>query len=1052
MFRPRLFRRAACVTLAALVAVLGRADDFPTPYDSGKPTGAPLAPADAANGFRVPAGFKVSVFAAEPDVRNPIAAAWDGRGRLWVAENYTYAERDKKFDLTLRDRVLVFTDADGDGRPEKRTVFLDNVQRLTSVEVGRGGVWLMCPPQLLFVPDRDMNVVPDGPAEVVLDGFDVPAENYHNFANGLRWGPDGWLYGRCGASAPGSVRSPEAGPSAAVPLAGGVWRYHPGRKVFEPLSHGTTNPWGHDWDARGEGFFVNSVNGHLWHLIPGAHYRRPHTVNANALIYEPMEMHADHWHFDTGKGWTASRNPTPGQDYGGGHAHSGALIYQGSQWPQAFRGKLLTLNLHGRRANVERLERAGSGFVAKREPDTLNAADLFFRGIDLTTGPDGSVFVLDWSDTGECHEHDGVHRNSGRIYRVTYGDPKPAAAPDLTKLSESKLGELQALGSEWHARAARRELLDRRTSGKDVSAAHDTLLGLVNAGKAGRGTWAVYTMHPAGGGVSASGDIAVVNPDSPQRLRGLWTLHGLGLTDDVLLVKLLDDPNEAVRTWAVRLLADAWPLDTPTGESRSESVTVPPGRIDRLARMAREDKSGLVRLALASTLQRLPVKDRPALAAALLSRAEDAADPNLPPLVWYGLIPLIKKDPSAVVPLAADGRYPKVRAWAAQRFAEVLANNPAPLDALLARTRDKDDAARRDVVAGMTAGFAGVRKAVPPASWKDYPRAFPDADMVAARGQVQGLEVVFGDGRALDDVRRLALDDKAELEPRKAALRTLIAARPADLRTVCEKLVKVRFLNAVALDGLVLSSDPAVGKLIAKSVRAFHPVDRPAVVAALASRPGFAAELLDQVAAGTIARTDLSAATARQIRGFNQPALTKRLAEVWGEVRESPADKAALMAQLRADLTPARLTAASPSRGRAVFAASCATCHKLFGAGGDIGPDLTGAGRKDLEYLLSNIADPSAVVTKDFQMTVLSLLDGRTVTGVVVAETDQAVTVQTAQARTVVPKADIDTRVQSTQSLMPDGLFQTLTPEQVRDLVAYLMADAQVELPAGAKP
>ncbi len=1017
MTRPRLLRRvAAVVALAGLAALLAPADDFPTPYDSGKPVGNPLPAADAARGFQVPAGFHVDVFAAEPAVRNPIALAWDGRGRLWVAENYTYAERDKKFDLNLRDRVVVFTDADGDGRPEKRTVFLDNVQRLTSVEVGRGGVWLMCPPQLLFVPDKDGDDKPDGPAEVVLDGFDVPAENYHNFANGLRWGPDGWLYGRCGASAPGSVRRPDAGPGSAIPLAGGVWRYHPERKVFEPLSHGTTNPWGHDWDERGEGFFVNSVNGHLWHLIPGAHYRRPHTVSPNPLVYEPMEMHADHWHFDTGKDWMASRDQKNSSDYGGGHAHSGAMIYLGNQWPAQYRGRLLTLNLHGRRTNAERLERSGSGFVGKRDPDLLNASDPFFRGIDLTYGPDGSGFVLDWSDTGECHEHDGVHRNSGRIFRVTHGDPKPTPAPDLAKLDAGALVDLHAHQNEWFVRAARRELADRAAAGKDVSGARARLLDRIGG------------------------------PDSLGRLRAVWTLATLGYADDGVLMKLLDDPDESVRAWAVRLLADAWPLDTVTGISRTEGVAVPSGRVDRFARMAREDASGLVRLVLASTLQRLPTRDRPALAAALLSRSEDAADLNLPPLVWYGLIPLIQADPSAVVPLAADGRYPKVREWAARRFAEMLAANPAPLDALLARTKNKDESTRRDIVAGMTAGLAGVRKATPPAAWNSYPKAFPTP---GTRSQVQGLDVVFGDGRALDEVRRLALDDKADLTLRKAALRSLTAARPPDLRAVCEKLLKVRFLNVAALEGLVLSDDPAVGKLIARSYRTFHPVDRPAVVDALASRPGFAAELLEQVGAGTITRAELSAAQARQIRGFDRPALTKRLAEVWGEFRDSPADKAALIAKLRADLTPAHLAAADKSKGRAVFAAVCATCHKLFGAGGETGPDLTGAGRKDLDYLLSNIADPSAVVTKDFQVTVFSLADGRTVSGIVAAETPQAVTVQTAQARVVVPRADIEARKQSTASLMPDGLLQSLGAGQVRDLVAYLMADAQVGLPPG---
>ena len=189
--------------------------------------------------------------------------------RLWIAENFTYSDITQKFDLGLRDRVVILEDSDADGRADRRTVFTDLVQRLTSVELGFGGAWLLCPPQLLFVPDRDGDDVPDGPAQVVLDGFTVATENHHTFANGLRWGPDGWLYGRCGASSPGEIGTPGTPATGRIPVRGGLWRYHPGRKRFEVLAHGTTNPWGHDWNALGEAFFINTVNGHLWHVIPG---------------------------------------------------------------------------------------------------------------------------------------------------------------------------------------------------------------------------------------------------------------------------------------------------------------------------------------------------------------------------------------------------------------------------------------------------------------------------------------------------------------------------------------------------------------------------------------------------------------------------------------------------------------------------------------------------------------------------------------------------------------------------------------------------------------
>ena len=191
--------------MTALCALaLARGDEFPAIYNSERDTNAVLlSPKESLAALKLPPGFSATMFASEPDVQNPIGMTWDTRGRLWVAENYTYAERSLKFDLRLRDRVLIFEDKDGDGHFDSRQVFTEDVQRLTSVAVGAGGVWLMCPPQLLFIPDKDGDGRPDGPAEVMLDGFKVPADNYHNFANGLHWGPDGWLYGRCGCSAPG---------------------------------------------------------------------------------------------------------------------------------------------------------------------------------------------------------------------------------------------------------------------------------------------------------------------------------------------------------------------------------------------------------------------------------------------------------------------------------------------------------------------------------------------------------------------------------------------------------------------------------------------------------------------------------------------------------------------------------------------------------------------------------------------------------------------------------------------------------------------------------
>src|SRR5688572_21243971 len=159
-------------TLLLLLASLNlSASEFPVPYNSEPEKAKPPAAIEAAAKLQLPPFFKATVFAPEPDVQNPIAMAWDARGRLWIAENYTYAEGGRKFDLNLRDRILIFEDKDGDGRFDTRKVFTDELQMLNSIEVGHGGVWAMCPPQLCFIPDRDRDDVPDSAPEVLLDGL-----------------------------------------------------------------------------------------------------------------------------------------------------------------------------------------------------------------------------------------------------------------------------------------------------------------------------------------------------------------------------------------------------------------------------------------------------------------------------------------------------------------------------------------------------------------------------------------------------------------------------------------------------------------------------------------------------------------------------------------------------------------------------------------------------------------------------------------------------------------------------------------------------------------
>ena len=997
------------------------ASEFPAAYNSEPDKSGPMPAAEAAARMRLPPGFKATVFAAEPDVQNPIAMAWDARGRLWVAENYTYAEGGKKFDLNLRDRILIFEDKDGDGRFDTRKVFTDELQMLTSIEIGHGGVWVMCPPQLLFIPDRDRNDVPDSAPEVLLEGLTGSPDMHHTFANGLRFGPDGWLYGRCGASSAGEMGVPGTPAEERIPLRGTIWRFHPQRKVVEALSSGTTNPWGHDWDEHGELFFINTVNGHLWHHFAGAHFVRPHTIDPNPRVYALIDQHADHWHFDTANGWQKSRDGVA-NDLGGGHAHIGMMIYQGDNWPAEYRGHLFTLNLHGRRANQEILERNGSGYVGKHGADFLVAADPWFRGMELSYGPDGDVFALDWSDAGECHEYSGVHRTSGRIYKITYGEPKRSEVGDVTKLNASELVKLHTHPNEWFSRQARLELTARTWDVREMVAVKEQLRELFEK-----------------------------QNDTVVKLRAFWTLYCIGAADEPFLLAQLGHSNEHIRTWAIRFLTDTWPLDTvmsqrPIAKSKGEQTA-----LKEFARLAKTDASGLVRLALASTLQRLPVSLRPNFAGPLLARGEDANDHNLPLLIWYGLIPVADADPSALATLAGKAELPLTRKLMARRLAEDIEKNPAPLNDLVKLTASKSATFQADIVNGMSEGLIGWRKARKPGAWDALATKLANSSDAVLRDRVRDLSVLFGDGRALDVVKKVALDKGADLNTRKAALQTLIDSRALDLRPVCEQLLSEQFLNSVAARGLASFDDPAVGAKLVKAYRQFHQSERGQLMSSLVSRASFASALLDAVAEGKIPRADISAFHARQIRSLNDGVLNKKLTKTWGELRDLPRDKQQLIASWKRQVTPAALAKADLSQGRVVFNTACAACHTLYGEGGKVGPDLTGSGRDNLDYVLENVVDPSAVVTADFRMSIVDLKDGRALNCLIAAKTERTLTLRTMTETVTVERSEVAGIQGSALSLMPEGLLESLPPEQARDLIAYLMHKSQVPLPASDK-
>ncbi len=1021
MVRPRHASLAALL-LGCLVCGGAAADDspFPAPPDSETSAERPMDPEEVCRSARLPAGFELVPFAAEPAVQNPIGIATDHRGRVWVAENFTWAGNNLgTWDDSLRDRIVVLEDDDGDGRHDRRTVFWDGGTRLTSVAVGLGGAWVIDLPNLLFIPDRDDDLVPDGPPEIVLDGINETSVG-HTPCNGLKWGPDGWLWARHGIQGTSRIGVPGAGDSQRVQINTGVWRYHPARRTVEGVISGMTNSWGTDFDAHGETFVINTVIGHLWHAVHGAHVERMYGTDLEPHVYDLLPQVADHVHWDTGEQWSDIRFGVSDKTSaaGGGHAHIGLMIYGGTNWPPEYRGGVFTLNLHGRRVNHDVLAPRGAGYTATHGPDLAFFADPFFRGMDLVAAPDGGVYIADWSDTGECHDHDGVHRSSGRIYKLSHGRPRAPRGLDVATLEGTALRGNLLVADQWWSRAAVREWQRRALAGADLDA---------------DAAWLAEHVRSA--------------PDPAHRLRALWALAALERPegprlDEAALLAVTHDADPFLRAWGVRLLVDR---AVPGGPQPSEEA------VARMAALAAGDREAPVQLHLASAVGRLDDAAAWRLGGALASHDAFPADPLLARMVWYGLAPSApRRLEDAAALAAATPLAPLCRSLA--RFVAGRVEERPELVARLLDTAAADAGRRGPILAGLAAGLRGWRRAEPPPGYADASARLAALADAAALESLHELDVVFGEGRGIEAVRAIVLDAKAAPEARRHAIATLAAAAPEDGAALLQGLLGDRPVIGAALAALAAFDHPDTPAKALAGAGIYTPADRAALVDLLASRPAWAARLLDAVEGGSVAAEEISAFHARQIADFGDAALGERLARLWGDVRVSAADKRDLIDRWRAELTPEVLAAADRPHGRALFARDCAGCHVLFGAGRKLGPDLTGSNRRNLDYLLENVVDPGASVGSDFRAVAVVLADGRALTGVVSGSDERTLTLQTAQDTVVIDRREIAEQTVQATSLMPDGLLAKLSPEDVRDLVAYLASPEQVPLPGADVP
>jgi putative membrane-bound dehydrogenase-like protein len=949
----------------------------------------------------LPPGFSAQVVAAEPRLHQPVAFTFDAKGRLWVVEAHSYPQ--KRPEGEGLDRILIFSDNDTDGSFETSQVFLEGLNLVSALEVGFGGVWVGAAPELLFIPDHDGDGQPDPPPQVLLDGFGFA--DTHETLNSFLWGPDGWLYGNQGVFNTSMVGKPGTAENQRTMLNAGVWRYHPTRHEFEVFASGGSNQWGLDYDDFGQFFMTHCRSywgrGPTTHVMQGGHYWNQVNggyapfISATAPAKLPwmrsfLLASARYGHGEGGAGKPGS------QAVYGGHSHVGTMIYLGDNWPSEFRNHLFTHNLHGRQINHQINRREAGGFnTVHAGSDVLFCADPQFIGVDLTYGPDGAVYISDWYDPRNCHNPNVEQwdRGNGRIYRVQYEATYRPVSADLAGYTDAQLVQAQLHANDWFVRTARRLLAERHHQG----VLHRNVAGELRS-------------------------IAVTHPEAARRLRAVWCLHGIEALDAPLVQKLLRDESEYIRAWAIQLGL----------ESAGQTAMSQP-----LKDVAGSDPSLLVRRYLASAIPRVSPDLGWPIAKALSQQAENSADRDLPLLIWFGVAQLMQHDATKAWQLAEHTRIDVLRDyvyWYSAKLSDEGRN--AAIEQLL-QARDPDRQLR--LLSLFELGIGGMRGLSQPRGWSHVAGDLYASRDVSIRHAAESLGAAFGDEELFARMRNVLHGPRDDVRQLHHALSLLAYdSSPRNLPLLL-KLLDSAELRPAVIPLLNRFDDPQVGSTLVGGLPKWEQSQTAAAMDVLAGRVSWSKQLLDAIAAGTVSKDTLTAYHVRMMSNLGDKTLNDRLAEDWGALSQTSAERKAEIEKLAATYQAAPLWAYNSGEGRNHYNKLCASCHQAQEQTAAVAPSLAGTGSKGIVYIVENIIDPNAVIGRDFQARIVVTTDGRVINGLVEQETGSAIQIRTATNSVTVAKDEIEAISISPDSFMPEGLLKDLNEREQIELLKFLM-------------
>jgi len=1026
-------------TVVAVVLAFDRfgyAQKIAVPRAQDRPPGPALSPEEAVKKMTVPAGFHVEVVAAEPDVVNPVAMFIDEKGRYWITESFEYPRREPG---PGRDRVKVLEDTDGDGKVDKVTVFAEGLNIPSGIAVGYGGVWVANSPDLLFLQDTDGDLKADK-TTVVVTGFG--RTDTHELPNSLTWGPDGWLYGLNGVFNYSDVKYAEGNPNFRKDHPGwkftcALWRIHPRTREFQIWAEGTSNPWGVAVNDEGDFFLSACVIDHLWHLTETGYYIRqggpypPHTWPIGSIVRHKHQK----------------------------AAYCGITWFDSDVYPEPYRKVLYMGNIHGGCINADVVARNGSTYAGKPHPgfapkpgafdepdntiaktkeekpqlaDLLTANDSWFMPVVQKTGPDGCLYILDWYDRYHCYQDanadpEGIDRGKGRLYRLVYGDAKPAKARDFTALPAKELAEMAIRGHNEYERETARRVLSERLSAKS----------------SGDDAAAIAMLRES---------LADSKTPMAERLRALWTLAS---SDGVLKAGDLDlgvNDFDTVVAWSIRLLGD-----------RRHEFEKPWG--DLLAGFAvggsRATSNPQVLLQLAVAFSKWDDKkqvDLPKLKAAFLLTLLELApeDPLLPQIVWQNLHPLLNDD-AAIDTLLDLARDPESRGTA--RLLGRAVNR--------IQSRDKFDAQQiAEMVDTLASAKGGAAREAAATTLASIAANSQTGSLDASRQAALQVSLAPMLTRILDQglknphyLHAAQLSCSWKQPAGVTAVKQLLEASKSDELTVdcLRALIASGDPEAIEWSESLLDSGraplqeqvlflmsrldlPRVADLVLSRYAKLEPQVQPKAIELLTQRAAWAAPLLVAVETKQVGKETLNLNQLRRVSSFKDAGVQKQFKTLYGVLREGRnPNREQVINQTRDFLYG---TPGDPLRGQAVFKKVCAQCHKIYGEGVDVGPDITSNGRASFDQMLSNVLDPSLVIGNAYQARIIITQDGRVLTGLPTEESAERVILKVQGGKTeTIPRDQIEEYKVSEVSMMPEQLEKQLTPQELADLFSFIGLD-----------